>query len=161
MAKRLGKSARAADDIYNIALLHDVGKIGIPSDIIRKPGKLTDDEYALVKSHAAKGYEILENISEMPSLSIGARWHHERYDGGGYPDGKAGEDIPEIARIICVADCYDAMSSDRSYRKALPQHIVREEIERSKGTQFDPRIADVMLQLIDEDTEYRMRGSST
>ncbi|MBQ9377193.1 MAG: response regulator [Schwartzia sp.] len=161
LARRLGKPVREADAIYNIALMHDVGKIGIPINIINKAGKLTDEEYALVKNHTAKGYEILKNISEMPELSIGARWHHERYDGGGYPDGKAGEDIPEIARIICVADCYDAMSSDRSYRKALPQHIVREEIERSKGTQFDPRIADVMLQLIDEDTEYRMRGSST
>ena len=96
----------------------------------------------------------------MPELSIGARWHHERYDGKGYPDGKAGEDIPEIARIICVADCYDAMSSDRIYRGALPQHIVREEIENNSGTQFDPRVAEVMLQMIDEDKDYKMRGST-
>jgi putative two-component system response regulator len=95
----------------------------------------------------------------MPDLAIGARWHHERYDGKGYPDGKAGEDIPEIARIICVADCYDAMSSDRVFRKALPQHLVRQEIERNMGTQFDPTIAKVMLQMIDEDTEYKMRGN--
>ena len=94
----------------------------------------------------------------MPSLPVGARWHHERYDGSGYPDGKTGENIPEVARIICIADAYDAMSSDRSYRKALPQFIVREEIELGRGVQFDPKIADIMLQMIDEDTEYRMRG---
>ena len=159
LARRLGMPPIKVAEIYNIALLHDVGKIGIPNSIINKPGKLTDEEYAIVKSHAMTGYEILKPISEMPELSIGARWHHERYDGKGYPDGKAGEDIPEIARIICVADCYDAMSSDRIYRKALPQFMVREEIERNKGTQFDPRIADVMLQIIEEDKEYMLRGT--
>lgn len=159
LARRLGMPPIKVAEIYNIALLHDVGKIGIPNSIINKPGKLTDEEYAIVKSHAMTGYEILKPISEMPELSIGARWHHERYDGKGYPDGKAGEDIPEIARIICVADCYDAMSSDRIYRKALPQFMVREEIERNKGTQFDPRIADVMLHIIDEDKEYMLRGT--
>lgn len=159
IARRLGMSANAIREVYNVAILHDVGKIGIPSTIINKSGKLTDEEYDLIKSHAMKGCSILKPISEMPSLSIGARWHHERYDGKGYPDGKAGEDIPEIARIICVADCYDAMSSDRSYRKALPQSLVRSEIERNKGTQFDPRIAEIMLQMIDEDKGYRMNGS--
>ncbi|MBQ8698360.1 MAG: response regulator [Schwartzia sp.] len=160
LARRLGKPRAAAAEIYNIALLHDVGKIGIPGSILSKPGKLTDEEFAVIKSHTMKGYEILKTISEMPELSIGARWHHERYDGKGYPDGKAGEDIPEIARIICVADCYDAMSSDRIYRGALPQHIVREEIENNSGTQFDPRVAEVMLQMIDEDKDYKMRGST-
>ena len=159
LARRLGKPEAETNEIYNIALLHDVGKIGIPIEIINKPGKLTEEEYNAIKNHTIMGHNILSTISEMPSLSIGARWHHERYDGKGYPDGIAGEDIPEIARIICVADCYDAMSSDRSYRKALPQHIVREEIERGKGTQFDPRVAEVMLQMIDEDKDYRMRGS--
>ena len=159
LARRLGKSEAERAAIYNIALLHDVGKIGIPEGIINKPGRLTDEEYATIKSHAMKGYEILKTISEMPELSIGARWHHERYDGKGYPDGKEGENIPEIARIICVADCYDAMTSDRVYRKALPQHIVREEIESNKGTQFAPRVAEVMLQMIDEDKEYKMKGS--
>ena len=159
LAHRLGKPAAKLSEIYNIALLHDVGKIGIPNEIINKPDKLTEAEYALIKSHAIKGYDILKPISEMPDLAIGARWHHERYDGKGYPDGKVGEDIPEIARIICVADCYDAMSSDRVYRKALPQRLVRQEIERNMGTQFDPTIAKVMLQMIDEDTEYKMRGN--
>ena len=137
--------------------MHDVGKIGIPNSIINKPGKLNAEEYTIIKNHVIMGYEILKQISELPALSVGARSHHERFDGTGYPDGKKGEDIPEIARIICVADCYDAMSSDRIYRKALPQFMVREEIERNKGTQFDPKIAEVMLQMIDEDVEYKMK----
>lgn len=158
IAKRLGKSSEEQQMIHDIALLHDVGKLGIPLAIINKPGKLTDDEFNEIKSHTEKGYDILKTISAMPELSIGARWHHERYDGKGYPDGKAGEEIPEIARIICVADCYDAMSSDRSYRKAMAQDVVRGEIERGMGTQFDPDIARIMLQMIDEDKEYRLRG---
>ena len=158
LARRLGMTPAECSEIYNIALMHDVGKIGIPDTIINKPGKLTDEEFRIIKSHTEQGYEILKTISELPELSTGARWHHERFDGTGYPDGKAGDDIPEIARIICVADCYDAMSSDRSYRKALPQAIVREEIEKGRGKQFDPRIADVMLMMIDEDREYRMCG---
>lgn len=157
LASRLGKSDMEQEMIYNIALLHDVGKVGIPLNIINKPGKLTSEEFDEIKSHTVKGYEILKPINEMPELSTGARWHHERYDGKGYPDGKAGEDIPEIARIICVADCYDAMSSDRSYRKALPQSLVREEIEKGRGSQFDPKIAEIMLQMIDEDKDYSMR----
>ena len=92
----------------------------------------------------------------MPKLSIGARWHHERYDGTGYPDGLKGEDILEEARIIAVADAYDAMTSHRSYRDILPQEVVRSEIEKGKGTQFDPKFADIMLQMIDEDREYLM-----
>ncbi len=158
LAKKLGKTNEEMEEIYNIALLHDVGKIGVAIDIIRKPGRLSHQEYEDIKKHTVIGYEILSTISEMSSLAIGARWHHERYDGTGYPDGKAGEDIPEIARIICVADCYDAMSSDRSYREALSQSFVREEILRGKGTQFDPKIADAMLEMIDADTEYTMRG---
>ncbi len=160
IAYRMGKSTKELAEVYNIALLHDVGKIGIPLSIINKPGKLTEEEYLLIKGHTTTGYEILRTISEMPELSIGARWHHERFDGSGYPDGKAGNDIPEVARIICVADCYDAMTSNRSYRKALPQDIVREEIERGKGKQFDPWIADIMLRMIDEDKEYKMTGNA-
>ena len=93
----------------------------------------------------------------MPELATGAHWHHERYGGNGYPDGLAGEDIPFEARIICVADCYDAMTSNRVYRKHLPQDAVRHEIERNKGVQFDPAIADAMLEIIDEDTGYELR----
>ena len=93
----------------------------------------------------------------MSKLAVGARWHHERYDGSGYPDGLAGQDILEEARIIAVADAYDAMTSRRSYRGFLPQEAVRKEIEQGKGTQFDPVFADIMLQMIAEDQDYRMR----
>lgn len=106
------------------------------------------------------GWSILKNIEEMPKLSIGVRWHHERYSGGGYPDALSGEEIPEEARIIAVADSYDAMASKRSYRDALPQKVVREEIVKGKGTQFDPVFADIFLQMIDNDKEYRMRDNS-
>ena len=154
----MGKTLSEQKDIFNVALLHDVGKIAIPEGIIDKPGKLTPVEYEIIKSHTTRGYDILKTISVMPMLYIGARWHHERFDGNGYPDGKKGTEIPEIARIICVADCYDAMSSDRSYRKALPQETVRGEIENGLGTQFDPEIGRIMLEMIDEDTEYKMRS---
>ncbi len=128
--------------------------------VINKTDKLTDDEYAIIKTHPEIGGRILENIKNMPELSSGARWHHERYDGKGYPDGLKGEDIPEVARIIAVADAYDAMSSNRSYRGSLDQSIVRQEIEKGKGTQFDPAFADIMLEMMDEDTEYKMRDRS-
>ena len=156
LARRMGKSIQELNDIYYIGLLHDIGKIGIPDGIINKPGRLTEDEYQLVKDHPKIGSEILENISELPGISIGAHWHHEKYDGTGYPDGLAGEEIPEIARIIGVADAYDTMTSKRSYRDILPQAVVKDEIEKGKGTQFDPVIADYMLEMINEDTEYRM-----
>ena len=156
LARRMGKSTQEINEIYYIGLLHDIGKIGIPDKIINKPGRLTEKEYDMVKAHPVIGAEILENISELPGISIGAHWHHERYDGKGYPDGLAGEAIPEIARIIGVADAYDTMTSKRSYRDILPQAMARSEIEKGIGTQFDPVVAGFMLEMIDEDTEYRM-----
>ena len=99
----------------------------------------------------------MTTISELPGISVGAKYHHERYDGTGYPDKVAGEEIPFPARIIGIADAYDAMTSKRSYRDALPQQAVREEIEKGRGTQFDPKCADIMLEIIDEDVEYQMR----
>ena len=157
IARRAGYDVSALQRIYITGLLHDVGKIGIPDAIINKNGKLDDEEYAIIKTHPEKGAAILSNIQDMPELSIGARWHHERFDGKGYPEGLMGEDIPEMARIIAVADAYDAMTSNRSYRKGLPQKVVRAEIEKGKGTQFDPIFAEIMLQMIDEDTNYNMR----
>ena len=157
IARRAGFSRTEQDDIYMTGLLHDVGKIGISDAIINKPAKLTDEEYAVIKTHPAVGAEILKKITDLPWLTVGARWHHERYDGRGYPDGLAGEAIPEIARIIAVADTYDAMTSNRSYRGSMPQERVRAEIERCRGSQFDPAFADIMLKMIDEDKEYRMR----
>lgn len=138
------------------AMLHDVGKIGIPDAIINKTNRLTDEEFAEIKKHPIIGAEILSDISEMPDIQIGARWHHEKYDGTGYPDCVSGMDISEIARIIAVADSYDAMTSTRSYRDCLPQDVVRDEIERAKGKQFDPQFADIMLAIIDEDVEYKL-----
>ncbi|MGN0317178.1 MAG: HD-GYP domain-containing protein [Lachnospira sp.] len=157
IARRYGYSDKAQNDIYMMGLLHDVGKIGVPDAVINKTDKLTDEEYDLIKKHPGMGSRILRNIKEMPSLSTGARWHHERYDGSGYPDGLFREQIPECARIIAVADAYDAMSSRRSYRGVLSQQFIREEIEKGKGTQFDPRFADIMISMIDEDTEYTMK----
>ena len=157
IARRYGYSEKAQGDIYMMGLLHDVGKIGVPDAVINKPAKLTDEEFAMIKNHPAMGSRILKNIKEMPALATGARWHHEKYGGGGYPDGLSGNDIPEEARIIAVADAYDAMSSRRSYRDVLPQEVVRGEIEKGKGTQFDPKFADIMLSMIDEDTEYTMK----
>ncbi len=156
IARRYGYSKKAQDEIYMMGLLHDVGKIGVPDAVINKPGKLTDEEFALIKKHPDLGHKILKQITEMPKLSVGARWHHERFDGRGYPDGLAGEDILEEARIIAVADAYDAMTSRRSYRSILPQDVVRNEIVKGRGTQFDPVFADIMLQIIDEDTEYKL-----
>ncbi|MCR4788055.1 MAG: HD-GYP domain-containing protein [Lachnospiraceae bacterium] len=157
IARAMGRSAEECYKIYYTALLHDVGKIGIDDSIINKKGKLTPEEYEIIKQHPAMGNQILSSINEYPYLSIGAHFHHERYDGKGYPVGLKGDDIPEIARIISVADAYDAMSSNRSYRDAIPQQLVREEIVKGAGTQFDPEISKVMQHLIDMDTEYRMK----
>ena len=157
IARRYGYTKKHQDEIYMMGLLHDVGKIGIPDAVINKPTGLTDEEYDLVKGHPDVGGRILGKIEEMPELSMGARWHHERYDGTGYPDGLAGENIPEEARIIAVADAYDTMTSRRSYRDVLPQDHVRDEIEKGRGSQFDPVFADIMLQIMAEDTEYRLR----
>lgn len=157
IARRAGFSQEEQDDIYMMGLLHDVGKIGVQDAIINKTGRLTDEEYAAIRTHPAVGADILKKITDLPVLLVGARWHHERFDGRGYPDGLAGEEIPEVARVIAVADTYDAMTSNRSYRGVMPQAQVRAEIARCRGTQFDPRFADIMLQMIDEDADYRMR----
>ncbi len=157
IAREAGKSEEMCEKVYFAALLHDVGKIGVPDAIINKDGKLTDEEFAWIKKHPVFGNQILSSIQQSPYLSIGAHYHHERYDGRGYPEGLKGEDIPEIARIIAVADSYDAMTSKRSYRDSLPQDIVREELVKGIGTQFDPEYARIMLHLLDRDIEYRMR----
>ena len=156
LAQRMGYTGDALERLRYAALLHDIGKIGVPKEIINKPSKLTDEEYAVIKTHPVIGSNILKEITEIPDISIGARWHHERYDGKGYPDGLKGEEIPELARIIGVADAYDAMTSKRSYRDVIAQEKVLGEVERCRGTQFDPKIADIMLELIKEDKNYTM-----
>lgn len=159
IARRMGKSEKEQEKIYRAALLHDVGKIRIPDYIINKPGKLTDEEYAYIKLHPVSGYHILKSFSKDQLIATGAKFHHERFDGKGYPNGLVGENTPEHARIIGVADAYDAMASNRSYRKALPQDVIRGELVAGKGTQFDPRIVEIMLAMVDEDKEYQMRQS--
>lgn len=156
LAERMGYSGDKLEQLQYAALLHDIGKIGIPREIINKPSRLTDEEYEIIKTHPAIGGNILREISEIPDIAIGARWHHERYDGKGYPDKLKGDEIPEIARIIGVADAYDAMTSKRSYRDVLPQEVVLGEIEKGKESQFDPRIAELMMELIREDIDYQM-----
>lgn len=156
LASRVYTDPLKLHKIYNIALLHDIGKIGIPDNIITKPGRLTDEEYKTIKEHTLMGEKILSEITSAPELIYGAKYHHERYDGKGYPCGLKGKEIPEIAAIIAVADTYDAMTSNRSYRNILPQDIVRNEIEKGLGTQFHPEWGKIMLELIDEDLEYKM-----
>ncbi|MCR4697059.1 MAG: HD-GYP domain-containing protein [Lachnospiraceae bacterium] len=148
IAKKLGYEGEELDRIYYVALLHDCGKIGVPDSILGKPGKLTDEEFEVIKSHTVRGCDILTHFKSLTGVEEGAHYHHERYDGNGYPEGKAGEDIPLIARMICVADSFDAMNSNRCYRKKLTKENIIEEIEKNKGKQFDPKIADVFLELI-------------
>ena len=157
IAERAGLSEQAQGDIYYIGLLHDIGKIGVPDEIINKTSRLNDKEYAIIKTHPSIGADILEKMSELPDIAIGAKYHHERYDGKGYPEGLKGEDIPLIARIIGIADAYDAMTSNRSYRSVMPQDIVRAEIEKCSETQFDPVFAKIMLDIIDDDKNYELR----
>ncbi|MGN0401125.1 MAG: HD domain-containing phosphohydrolase [Acetatifactor sp.] len=157
---RMGGDEKALQEVYYIGILHDVGKISIDDSIINKNGHLTEEEYEQIKLHTVAGYQILKGVDVIPNLAIGARWHHERYDGTGYPNGLAGENIPLVARIISVADAYDAMTSNRSYHKIMPQSVVREEIRKGMGKQFDPAIAQIMLDMIDEDMQYDMKQSN-
>ena len=156
IARRMGKSEEEIEMIWRAGILHDIGKIRVPVEVINKKGKLNDEEFDQIRIHPVSGFLILQNIYKDERIAYAAKFHHERYDGRGYPNGLAGENIPEVARIVAVADSYDAMASNRSYRKALPQEIVREEIAKGKGTQFDPVIADIMLEMMDEDINYKL-----
>ena len=148
IAQEMGYEGEELDRIYYIALLHDCGKIGVPDNILGKPGRLTDEEFQIIKSHTVRGGEILKSFKSLKNVGEGARYHHERYDGRGYPEGLAGENIPLIARMICVADSFDAMNTNRVYRAKLSKEHIISEIETNKGRQFDPEIADVMLTLL-------------
>lgn len=150
IAKEAGLSDRECDEVYYAALLHDVGKIGVKSEIINKPGELTEDEFRQIQTHVELGSHILSSIRQAPYLSDGARYHHEHYDGHGYPDKLAGTQIPRNARIISVADSYDAMTSVRSYRDPLSIEKVIAELKNGEGTQFDPEYAEIMVRLINE-----------
>ena len=148
IAESLGMQADELDNIYYIALLHDIGKIAIPDSILNKPGRLTDEEFKVMKSHTTRGATILKGISTIPQIVEGAKSHHERYDGKGYPEGLSGENIPYIARIICCADCFDAMASKRVYKEPFPLDVIIGEFKRCAGTQFDPAIAGVVVDMI-------------
>ena len=156
IAERMGLSEEQCENIYYMGLLHDLGKIGVPNEIINKPSRLTEEEYDVIKGHPGMGSEILAEIKSRPDLVTGARWHHERYDGTGYPDHKKGEEIPLEARIIAVADTYDAMTSNRSYRSYLTQERVRDELVKNSGTQFDGKVAGAMLEIMNEDKNYEL-----
>ncbi|MCR5329917.1 MAG: HD-GYP domain-containing protein, partial [Lachnospiraceae bacterium] len=160
IAREMGYSGEELDRIYYVALLHDCGKIGVPDSILKKPDKLDADEFEVIKSHTVRGGEILANFKSLKNVEEGALYHHERYDGKGYPEGRSGEDIPLIARMICVADSFDAMNSNRVYRKKLTPEMIMEEIEKNKGKQFDPRIADIFLKLLKEGKIIQTKGNS-
>ena len=133
--------------IYMAGLLHDVGKIGVPESVLQKTGKLTPEEFELMKKHPEIGARILADVKQVEDIIPGVLYHHERYDGKGYPSGLAGKNIPLMGRIICLADCFDAMTSNRTYRKALPLEVALAEIRRCSGTQFDPELAETFLKI--------------
>ena len=150
IAENMGLKHDEVDNIYYIALLHDIGKIAIPDNILNKPGRLTDEEFKSMKSHTTRGAKILNGISTIPQIIEGARYHHERYDGTGYPDGLKGEDIPLVSRIICCADCFDAMASKRVYKEPYSIEKIISEFKRCSGTQFDPKIAEVVVDMMEK-----------
>ena len=150
LARELGYDEETIEQYYNIALLHDIGKVGIPPEVLNKPGKLTDEEFAIIKSHAKLGYETLKGISIMPELAIGAGSHHERPDGKGYPNGLKGDEIPRVAQIIAIADTFDAMYSTRPYRKRMNFDKAVSIIKSVRGTQLTADVVDAFLRLVDK-----------
>lgn len=158
LARRLNLSQREQEDIYFIALLHDIGKIGTPDAILNKPGKLTEEEFAVIRNHTVDGAAILSKFTIIPNIWKGARWHHERVDGKGYPDGKAGEEIPYLSRIICVADAFDAMATNRPYRNAMDMENIVKELQSCSGTQFQPEIVECMVEYIRDEEKQLFSG---
>ncbi len=157
IARLSGFDERKCEEVHYCSLFHDVGKIGLPDEILKKDTDLTAEEFEIFKTHTTIGSDILSNASDFPLLSLAAKYHHERYDGKGYPDGLVGDNIPEIARIIAVADAYDSMTSRHHLQDPLPQSTVREEIAKEIGSAFDPVFGEIMINMIDHDTEYLMR----
>ena len=157
LAQMNEKSEEECKEIYQAALLHDVGKIGIPDGILMKDGDLTKEEREAMRQEPLIGERILSGITDFPSLSLGAKYHMERYDGSGFPKGLKGNEIPEAARIIAIAESYDSMTTRNSYREPLPQSVVREEFIKESGFKYDPLYTGIMLQLIDSDVDYQMK----
>ncbi len=150
IAKKMGYKEDELENVYNIALLHDIGKVAIPDGILNKTAQLTKEEYEIVKTHSQKGYDILKEISIYPSMSLGARFHHERLDGKGYPLGIEEDEIPTIAKIIAGADTFDAMNSTRPYRERMKIEEIALELKSVSGTQLDKEVVNILLQLIEE-----------
>jgi len=157
IGQRLKLDKQDIEDLKKSALLHDIGKIGIPDTILKKQGKLTDEEYAIIKSHIETGAAILKNIKSFKHLVPAVYHHHEQFDGEGYPNGIKGKEIPLHARIIAITDTFDAMTSSRSYRSALSFRTALSELERRKGIQFDPDIADIFIEILQESPFYFTR----
>ena len=154
LGRELGWSQEHLDQLEEVAYLHDIGKIAVSDRVLLKPGPLTDDEWRLMRDHPVVGSEIIRGV--LPDEFVAAvRHHHERYDGRGYPDGLGGPGIPEIARLICVVDSYDAMSSRRPYREAFTASQCRVELEKCSGSQFDPQMAAAFLRVLDRLRELR------
>ncbi|MBP3771208.1 MAG: HD domain-containing protein [Treponema sp.] len=149
IARELGFDENELEQIRRTGLLHDIGKIGVPDSILNKPARLTDEEYEVMKTHTSIGGDILKDFTLIPHVDEGAKFHHERYDGSGYPNGLKGEEIPLNARIIGIADAFDAMTANRVYRKALNIDFVKAELKRCAGSQFDPTLVEIMLELIE------------
>jgi len=149
LAESLGWEEAEIHALGREGLLHDIGKIGVPDQVLNKPGRLTDEEFSIIQSHTRVGDEILNQSGSLLEAAKVARHHHERYDGKGYPDRLRGDEIPLHARAVAIADAYDAMHSDRIYRKGLPQETIRHEMIRGRGTQFDPELLDAFLRLMD------------
>ncbi|MCR5718845.1 MAG: HD domain-containing protein [Oscillospiraceae bacterium] len=159
LARELGYDEETVEKYHNIALLHDIGKVGIPQEVLNKPGKLTDEEFAIIKSHSKLGFNALKDISIMPELAVGAGAHHERPDGKGYPKGLKGDEIPRVAQIIAVADTFDAMYSDRPYRKRMNFEKTVSIIREVAGTQLQKDVVDAFLRLVDQG-EFRLPGDT-
>jgi len=157
IAKHIKMDEKYIECLRKSALLHDIGKIGVPDVVLHKQSKLTDEEYAIIKSHTEIGATILKSIKSFKDFVPSVYHHHERYDGKGYPQGIQGEKIPLHARIIAVADSFDAMTSNRPYRKAFPLKTALSEIERNKGIQFDPYIAGVFIDIFRDSPYYFSR----
>jgi energy-coupling factor transport system substrate-specific component len=150
LAAELGYDDETVEKFRNIALLHDIGKVGVPPEVLNKPGKLTDTEFAIIKSHSQLGYNALKSISIMPELAVGAQAHHERPDGKGYPKGLKGDEIPRVAQIIAVADTFDAMYSDRPYRKRMNFDKAVSIIQGCRGTQLAADVVDAFMRLVEQ-----------